>query len=282
MKTIIQIKSALLEVTCGRPSCLKSTAVTLLKIIGCLILPVLLNACVTCTYAPNAQNVPLFKEKNDANVSTAFRFGLLAIGCDLQGAYAITDHLGVMANYSYFTGRESTGVYGDEYSDSYKSHLGEFGLGYYLPFKNKMVFETYAGFGRNKISQKYYVNYGTTTLSLGSSSYFIQPAIGFYHKNIEFAISTRFKIVNFNKGQFDTWLGQDPNGNSYYGQANHVAFLVEPAFTFRGGGEHVKFQVQAGFSVYSGNSGLVTYDPININIGLIFNIHGKKKSEVVE
>jgi hypothetical protein len=277
MKTIIQFTSTLKLAAMARLTILKSFGAAALKISGCLIILATINGCVTCSYAPSAQNVPLFKEKNDANLSTAFKFGLLTIGCDLQGAYAISNHIGLTANYNYFNGREETGIYGDDYSGTYKSHLGEFGLGYYLPFKDKMVFETYGGMGWSKITEKYEINYSPASISLGSTFYFVQPAIGFYHKNVEFAISMRGKLVDFNKGQFDPWLGLN---QYYYSQISHVAFFIEPAFTFRAGGKNVKFQAQAGFVLPTIEEDILTYDPVNINIGLIFSLHGKKKGEV--
>lgn len=77
------------------------------------------------------------------------------------------------------------------YSSRFKSHLTEFGLGYYLPFKNKFLFETYGGYGKSWIENHYDYFVGNGYSTLGSSCFFIQPA-----------------------------------------------------FTFRGGGEHVKIQVQ--------------------------------------
>jgi hypothetical protein len=43
------------------------------------------------------------------------------------------------------------------------------------------------------------------------------------------------------------------------------------------GGEKVKFQTQVMFCVPIGYADVVVYDPVNINIGVVFCIHGKNK-----
>ena len=256
-----------------------SYGLTVFKFICCLMFIILLDGCRPCYYAPSAQNVPLFKEKNEGNGSIALRLSMRTIGCDMQGAFAITDHLGLMANYSYFSGRGSTANFdGEDLSGHFKSHLTEFGLGYYLPFKNKFLFETYGGYGKSWIENHYDYFVGNGYSTLGSSCFFIQPAVGFYKKNIRLAFSARFRGVNFNQVHFDSGLDQTYKEELLQIQDNPVVFFIEPAFTFRGGGEHVKIQVQIGLSFKVSDTELV-YDPMNFNIGLIFNIHGKKKSE---
>lgn len=135
------------------------------------------NGCVPCYYSPNTQNVPLFEEQFDANVLVAYRCGATAIGCDIQAALAVTDHIGIMANYNHF------GLHWD-YSDDFwgfgrgyhKGDLFEIGAGYFRPLKKKMMFETYGGFGWGDVKNDYegYLEHNLY------HRYFIQPALGWH------------------------------------------------------------------------------------------------------
>jgi hypothetical protein len=51
-----------------------------------LSIGILVDGCIPLYYTPNAPNVPLFKKKNDALLSGAFRFSAFSVGCDFQVA----------------------------------------------------------------------------------------------------------------------------------------------------------------------------------------------------
>ena len=72
-----------------------------MKIVPALSVVLLVASCAPVYYAPNAHNVPLFSEKNEATVSASF--AILdnpepMTGTDLQLAIAVSDHVGIMAN----------------------------------------------------------------------------------------------------------------------------------------------------------------------------------------
>jgi hypothetical protein len=240
----------------------------------------LLTGCSPCYYVPNAQNVPVFSEKGQANGALSFQFGPLSTGANVQLALALTDHIGLMANYNHFSGRGESGTwYGDDYSSTSKSNMGEAGLGYYHPFQNKMVFETYAGIGASEINTEYERWDGDGSSSVHTTCYFIQPSIAYYKKNIRLAFSSRFRVINYRDITYNSMLGEGAKLGLIDLQQNPAYAFFEPAITFRAGGEKVKFQVQAGFSVILDQSYVMEYDPVNINIGIVFSLPGKKKRE---
>ena len=71
----------------------------------------LLSSCYTprYVYSPSAHNVPLFSKKNDSKIAANYSSNLSlanssenendSYGFDLQGAYAISDHWALQANY---------------------------------------------------------------------------------------------------------------------------------------------------------------------------------------
>lgn len=239
----------------------------------------LLTGCMPCYYSPNSQNVTLFTQKWDGNGTFNFQFGGLSVGLNGQGALALTDHMGIMGNCNYYTGRGEKGTLnGADYSCTFSGKMGEIGLGYYLPFKGKAVFETYAGIGRSRVSTEYEIFDGDGSSSIGTTSFFIQPAIGYYNKHVQLAFSSRFRIINFRDVKYNSGLGNGAKEPVNDLQKYPTAAFFEPAFTLRSGGRNVKFQLQAMFSVPIDNSKIVIYDPVNINIGIVFCIHPKKKS----
>jgi len=66
-----------------------------------LIIHLVIVGCAPVYYAPNAHNVPLFSEKNEATISASYAVldnpGPMT-GTDLQLAIAVSDHVGIMAN----------------------------------------------------------------------------------------------------------------------------------------------------------------------------------------
>jgi hypothetical protein len=280
MKTINSFNRVFKSTDRGVPTCLESFGLPAFKITVCLIFIVLLDSCMPCYYAPNAQNVPLFTEKKQANGTFGFQLGTLSGGLNIQGALSVSDHIGLMANYNHFAGKAEAGIFIADYSHNFSGNIGEFGLGYFMPFKSKCVFETYAGLGTSKITTDYQRSDGDGTSTLNTNSYFIQPAIGYYRKKVKLAFSSRFRLLDFKKVQYDPWLGNSAKEFLIDLQNNPNPCLFEPAFTVRVGGEHVKFQAQIGLSVLIGHSKINDYDPLNINIGVVFSLHGKKKSAV--
>jgi hypothetical protein len=242
---------------------------------------IFLNSCIPCYYAPNAHNVPLLKESGTGNASLGMKIGVYSIGCDLQGAAAVSDHVGMMFNYGYFSGsKNQIDFWGEDYKERFKSHMTEIGLGYYTTIDSMFLFEIYGGAGLEWIKNKYDYFEGTGTSDLNSACYFVQPAFGFYRKNIELAFSLRLRIVDYTNFSYDPGTDQEIiNDLTEISGLPAITFL-EPAFTFRAGGDQVKFQFQSGFSQILGGD-QVEYDPLNINLGIIFTFGKGKKAEAI-
>src|SRR5690242_8442254 len=98
-----------------------------------LFLP-LVFFCSSCAvvYVPSARNVPLFTKSGEFNGNLSWGTS----GLNVQSAYAVSNHLGVMANFQSDAGNSRTHIAGD------------IGLGYYL--RKKVAFEVYGGYGIGK------------------------------------------------------------------------------------------------------------------------------------
>ena len=241
-----------------------------IKLIGCYTILIQLSGCQSIFYTPNAQNVPLFTEKKEANISGALQISNYSTGVDIQIAASVTNHIGLIFNFNHWAGSwEGTEflISGNKFYGSHKCNFGEMGVGYYLPIKNKFVFETYGGIGIGKVVNENDLSQDT---KIKYNRYFLQPAIGFYHKNIKLIFSTRFCGLDF-RDIYYSGSNYNLDEEIIYAENNPFSFLIEPAFTFRGGWKYFKFQIQVGRS-FIVNNPYLNYDPLNLNLGLMITI----------
>ncbi|HEY5747494.1 MAG TPA: hypothetical protein VIU12_15550 [Chryseolinea sp.] len=228
-----------------------------------------ISACAP-VYVPNMRNSPLFRKAGEFQASGQFGNGL-----DAQAAVAVTNHIGVIGNFSYadHTSYSTTTNNTNNNDDYHKHKLLEGGLGYYQNDGN-WCFEVFAGYGRGEGSS--YADYefwGTTTArSTGKyERYFIQPGFGFNKKVFHFSIIPRISVVNFTEFSSDAiatpiQLGNDPK------------VFFEPAFMGRVNlmDNHMFFCFQAGFAVPAATSVYFEYRWFQLSTGIGFRIGGWK------
>lgn len=212
----------------------------LLYISGILIF----NSCAPA-YIPNVINAPMLTNKGEIQASVH----LGASGINPQFAYALTDHIGIMANGSFLN------VNSDESSAAdfdHKYSFFELGSGYYRPLGSRIKFGAYGGVGLGKVNSEYENSLWTSGVDVNCTRFFLQPTIGVTSKILDFGVSTRFVAVSFN---------QDSEKNT--------GIMFEPALTAKLGWDHIKVVGQVGFS-YPLNSENVNfvYQPGLISLGL--------------
>lgn len=199
-------------------------------------------------YVPNNFNSPLLRNKGDGQAN--FAFG--ASGFDLQTAYAITDHLGVMANgqlllsTSYDTIKE-------------QRTLAEIGLGFTERYSDKGMFEIFGGIGTGIVPADFknstYEGKETTQLT----RIFIQPSLGFYNDWLDMSIISRLSAVN---------IGNETN------------WFYEPGFMAKFGYKHIRFYTCMGLSIPFKNATHRNWNnnPLIFSVGIHFNF-GKRLYE---
>lgn len=280
MKPKDQIKSIAFSTVNHGSFSLKLFLAITAKLLFCLILTDFLNSCTPCYYAPNSQNVPLLEGKKDSRASASLRIGGYTAGCDFQGAFALTNQLGIMANYSYNTGLYSPSD--DTTLSGLKGNLLEIGLGYYKPFKDRYIFEVYGGAGTSWIKTPENNYYGLVTSTVHYWNLFIQPTFGMHKKNMEFAYSARFRVLDYNRVKYDL------NDNGHVDQVMidleglPMTYLIEPAITYRTGKGLFKTQVQLGFSIPLNNIDHLAFDPFYLSIGMVLKIPGERKIKLTK
>jgi hypothetical protein len=238
-----------------------------------LFLSLILTGCTHYYYVPSVQNVPLLKEKKEFRASVSYSIGEESRCAEIQSAYAVTDKIGIMADFMTARGGEDApdrdwgkGIYLDG------------AAGYFKPVKEYGVFEIYGGMGWSRQDHNYmnYTHSTSANVYAGTSSlvftkFFIQPSYGFTFKPFDIAVSSRINLLYFNTvennilSEVDSWEYEQLNGVD---DKTHLFF--EPAITLRAGWEVIKIQLQAATASYLNNSEH-QFEEYHFSIGLSFD-----------
>jgi hypothetical protein len=237
-----------------------------IKISGILILSIFISSCTHYYYAPNMHNVPLLQQKEEFHLDLSGSMGDEFTGFEVQAAFSLTDNIGIIGN-GFVVDRERE-ILADDYG---RGHIIEGGAGAFVPLKNNMVFETYAGLGFGKVENGY--GYGATS-RLNFNRYFLQPSIGYTSDIFDLALSLRLSGLRYNDIHFTGILEQNDQDHIQYISRNPFSILIEPAVTLRGGWEYLKFQLQLGYSENITNPDLVQED-LNASIGVYITLSDK-------
>ncbi len=239
-------------------------------IAACLLFP----RCGVTLYVPNTVNSPLLGEKGDYRVNAGLVTQAPQPTFDFQGAYAVSNHFGLMANTSFMSGND------DQQDEGANTHiLLEAAGGLFSPFdigSSKVMLgraEVYGGYGfgwaqdyedGNKFEGQY-------------RRAFVQPAIGFRQKVADFSFSPRLALVNF----YNYEVSPFPSSKSTLGFST-----IEPTATVSLGYKQGRVYLQLSqVLVISGEAdyNLVTRvdggDELRFNIGGTFATWRQKDKE---
>ena len=192
-------------------------------------------SCQRYFYMPNIQNVPGFREKNEFKIQFGMGVNDWVKTQELQAAYAITDHIAVMAN---LINAQASGGYGH-------GNFMEGAAGYYLPVQNRCSFEIYGGYGfgsvyNNQNDQKNQIY----PLSVELQRYFIQPSFTYRNNWFEVSIADRIGGVVFYNPQMNGTAPMDNDWLTLNSTKNKFFDVSEPSLTIRLGWKYIKFQLQ--------------------------------------
>lgn len=226
-------------------------------IIIILSVSILLQGCKTA-YVPNTINVPLLQEQGELKINIDER--------DIQGAYAVTENIGIMAN--------GYGKYQNSGNNRSNSYLVELGGGYFQNVFRTWTFETFAGAGTGKIIFEDFDSSGNSIkkYSADVAKFFLQPSLGIAGKYSDFAFTFRFVCVKYygvdTEHYTDSLLVSD---KLYALNRRPIWAFAEPALTLRGGYKGVKLFAQIGHS-YKLMKSEMNYSSSIANLGVTIDI----------
>ena len=195
------------------------------------------------TYLPNAVNTPLFSEKGEIEADVHASLN----GWNVQGGYAVTDHVGVIANAQFNRGRvsglDSLGVSSEEL---FKHYFVEGGAGYYGKIGSIGRYGAYGGFGGGSTSSwdAFFLSDNTFDTEYIQADYlrsFITPEIGMATPYFDMSFAPRFSYVNF--------LNTKRISDGAISANSYSNLFLEPVLMLRGGYKWVKLSTQLGASV---------------------------------
>lgn len=234
-----------------------------------IIIIVLLSSCAPM-YVPNVRNTPLFGEQGEFQGSA-----FIGTGFDLQGAVALTDHIGLIGNYS-FLNETRNDPFDQSQTFKRKNNFFEGGIGYYQTTRARKV-ELYVGYGQGK---------GTTTgqygfLGLGQQEVivtgkynriFIQPSIGTNNRGFNLAFTPRFSLVNFHEFQ-SNGIVESPEEGAH--------LFIEPAATARFRlAENLNGMFQLGLNVAMPNDAFFDHVPVQAAFGLQIHLGRSLRTKI--
>ncbi len=214
-----------------------------------IIIITFLSSCNTYRYIYTASplNNPYFTTKGESKVTAYYSaagnsnnaIGDNAGGWDLQGAYAIGNHLALTTGY--FNRRERDFYnYNNSYSNArikYKRNLFDIGTGYFVPLdKNKEVtFNLYGGMAFGKFSfTDYKIDYNRFHSS-SITKWDFQPSVNYMpSQNFRLSFGTKFSFVHY--GNIQTSYTADELQNLSLARiANKTIPFIEPALNIQFG-----------------------------------------------
>jgi len=226
-----------------------------------LLIAFTLSGCSHYYYVPNVQNVPLLKEKEEFHLSASLGGGEESVSTEIQAALALTDNIGIMANFmSVKGGNHSENDWG-------KGLYFEGALGYYKPFEQYGVFEVYGGVGGGSQHHEYYFASNSGNADLSILKFFVQPALGFTHNVFEIAFSTRLCYLSF-YGIRNNISGSQAEYDKVSSFANKNYLFLEPAFTVRAGWKNLKLQGQIIIASYKLKKDFYDFEGFHMSFGL--------------
>lgn len=250
-----------------------------MTILSKLLVFLSLLATVSCGptyYKATMMNVPNFKEKGEAHFATNLGTSnvFYSFHGDVQGAYAVTNHLAIQGNYMIGSDvvRYRTFGFNDVETQRFFS-LGEAAIGYFEPLDKSGTFSVFGGYGAGKVSNDVQLA-GASSADL--SKLFVQSSVGIRDENIEFIGSAKLSALNYTnrkqtlKDQFDI---------DRFNALSSTIAMLETGLVIRFGGEKVKFQMQGTTALQLVQKPLFMYSPLTLSAGVCFQLNTKTKKE---
>jgi hypothetical protein len=231
-----------------------------------ILIALVISSCAP-VYVPNARNSPMFTQAGEFQGSIQFGNGI-----DAQGAISVTNHIGLMGNFSYADNKSPDP---DDIDDYHRHKFFEGGIGYYEN-EGKWCYEIFAGYGKGDGSS--YDDYDFFDTSTGEpiratgkfERFFIQPAIGMNKKVMNISFVPRISLVDF------TEFSSDDAVSPYIADDDPKIFL-EPAVIGRVNlaKNRMFFTFQSGFSIPISKT-YYEYRPFYVSTGIGFRIGGMR------
>lgn len=235
-----------------------------------ILLVALISSSCAPMYIPNTRNAPLFRGQGQFQGSA-----ILTTGVEVQGAYALTDHLGIIGSYSLLSENRND-PQNTATTFKRKNNYYEAGLGWYNSTRSRRV-ELYAGYGQGESTttgQYIFLGLGQQEVIVTGNfkKYFIQPSIGTNNRGFNLSFTPRISFVDFYEFTTGT-IPVEPD--------EKIALFIEPAVT-------AKFKLtpnldgmfQLGLNFPGSSEVFFDHVPVQAGFGIQLHVGGSLKTKV--
>lgn len=201
-----------------------------------------MSGCSPVPYANVGLNVPMLKEKGEVNLNASYGNTDDAEGIALQAAAAVDSSLSIMASFYLLKNVSNSDWEG-------RGNYFEFGAGKFgkVSENGKFIYDAHLGLGFAGIKNES----GNSSLDVNFIKPFLQGSIGFNHKIIDVALTSRFAVVNFTDYtfRFDD-VTYSAEATEFF-KENKRKFVFEPGITVRVGYEAIRLSIQFCTSTFT-------------------------------
>lgn len=206
-------------------------------------------------YAAAKPNTPSLQKRGDARLNASFSMGNARgapednsknLGFDVQGAYAVSRHVGVMASVY---GRRERDVFGNGAFPrnnpfgfsvvDYKRRMAEAGIGYFGRPDTSTVFSIYGGTGAGRVSFDDLGRFDTVRaytrrFAVNLRRYFLQPGFTYISRN-RFSVDLSVRISWLKYGDVTSDYSADEKKDLGLLSLDRSPFIAiaEPSVTFQ-------------------------------------------------
>lgn len=258
---------------------------------------VFLSSCYSprYVYSPASSNVPLLAKKGDSKLAgyyavnpgekaTVTSVGKLnsGYGIDVQGAYAVTNHLAIQGSYSK-RWEKNYADFNVNSSDSsiinYNRNISEFGLGFYtyIDERRNSFFQLFAGvgFGKSSFTDKFFSgNVPARSFNMDVTKLYLQPAILIRNGEVfASSFSSRVSILYFSNVKYD-YTTEESDRYQLKDIGKGAKIFWEPAFVNAFGLKKLpglKLEIQLTMSFLMTQK-FVDYRTYNLSAGMVLDI----------
>jgi len=234
-------------------------------------------SCAPKIYLPDRTNAPMLREAGEVKLTSSLKIQnntnapRTVLSPSFDFAVSPVKGLGIIASY------RSTNRYSDEediydynYQDSirYSGSRAEFGIGYYLPFGGRGLFDIYGGVGFGSINREnlrhYYGSYDAKYFQA-----FLQPSIGFHAADIfEMCGGVKINLHKYTSFKTDTIAFRYEFTEPRADLKDPTYLMLGPFMNLNVGYKYAKFNVQFGANFCASRPRLRIESPFYLSMGV--------------
>jgi hypothetical protein len=244
-----------------------------------IVIAAAFSSCAPKIYLPDRVNAPMLREAGEVKLTSSVKMQNNAnaphtvVSPSFDLAVSPVNGLGIIASFrntNRYSDDNDAFNYTDQDSILYSGNKGELGIGYYMPFGGRGLFDLYGGFGFGSMYRDN-LGGGAGNYRAGYYQLFVQPSVGFYANDVfDMCGGVRFSMHKYNKFATDTLSFRYEFTDPRTDLENPNFFILGPFINLNVGYQYIKFNMQFGANANISKPRLTMNNPFYMSLGLTF------------